>query len=88
MYHEQFALLDKKFYTEKIKDEIDDIVKQMHQNSEDAKQITRTIKSSPYLSPETVDIMEKYRQKLRNKNTTLLRRFRLLENDLKDIQSR
>ena len=88
MYCEQFALLDKKFYIEKIKDELDDIVKQMHQNSEDAKHITRTIKSSPYLSPETVDIMEKYRQKLRNKNTTLLRRFRLLENDLKDIQSR
>lgn len=88
MYKEQFALLDKKFYVDKINEEIEEIIKQMNQNKEDAKHITRTIKSYPYLSPETVKIMEKYRTKLRNKNATLLRRFRLLEQDLIDINNR
>lgn len=88
MYKEQFALLDKKFYVEKINEEIEEIVKQINQNKKDAKHITRTINKYPYLSPETVKIMEQYRAKLRNKNATLLRRFRLLEQDLIDINNR
>lgn len=88
MYFEKVALLSKSFYTDKIHDEIEDIIKQMYQNEEDAKHITRAIKSSPYLSTETIEIMNSYRQKLLDKNKALLKRFRILEKDLKDIQNR